>query len=588
MSAWWNSETKRYPAAIVSGIALALSFPSPGWAGLAWLSPGLLFFTALGLPPKAAFRIGLVAGLAHFLVLLRWLLWIPFPAGAIAAWLALSGYCALFFGAWGLGMSWLASRLPRLESSASLVPGPPSLITLWGGWIAKLPSASANPEWLRRPAANLRPGWLADIAGYSAIPWTGRTGLAVTAAALWTALEWLRGWFLSGFPWCFVGISQWKQLPLLQVASITGVYGLSFLVCWCSLALAGALVVLLASPQRRWGWMSEARLPLLAILFLCAWGFWRVIGLRQADASRTERVSIALIQPAVPQTLLWDEEHSAEHFTKLQGLSEQALAVRPDILVWPEGGFGLNGSNYATMTNLIDRAGTAWIFNHLDEAEEDGRSRVYNANFLVSKRGRLESIYRKRRLVIFGEYVPFEKWLPFLHWLTPIGASFTPGEGAVFFEFPDLGTEASPLICFENVFPDGIRSHVRATTDFLLELTNDGWFGEGSEQWQHAAHSAFRAVENGVALVRCTNNGLTCWFDRAGILHDLFVGAGASVYSEGWEAIALPRGGGATPTFYHRHGNWFAWSCCVFASWGFLRARLSPKIRATESGAELS
>ena len=546
----------------------------------------MLFFTTLGLPGKAAFRTGYVAGLAHFLVLLRWLLWIPFPAGAIAAWLALSGYCAVFFGLWSLGTNWLASCLPRGLSDSSLVPGPPSLITLWGGWIAKLPSTTANPEWLQRPAVKIRPGWLTDVAGYESFTWAGRSGLALTAAAFWTALEWVRGWFLSGFPWCFVGISQWKQLPLLQLAALTGVCGVSFVVCWCSMALVGALAVLLANPRRRSAWMSETRLPLLAVLFLCAWGFWRAVGLRQSDANRAERVSVALIQPAVPQTLLWDEERASDHFAKLRVLSEQALAVRPDLLVWPEGGFGLNGSNYATMTNLIHQAGTAWVFNHLDETGEGAESRFYNANFQVSKSGRLESIYRKCRLVIFGEYVPLEKWLPFLHWLTPIGSSFTPGDGPVFFTFPDLDLEASPLICFENVFAGGIRHHVRDTTDFLLELTNDGWFGEGSEQWQHAAHSAFRAVENGVALVRCTNNGLTCWFDRAGIMHDLFTGVGGSVYSEGWEAISLPRGGGATPTFFRQHGDWFAWACCLLTSWSFLRTRLVAKLRPAEMGAE--
>ncbi|HTI69737.1 MAG TPA: apolipoprotein N-acyltransferase, partial [Candidatus Limnocylindria bacterium] len=376
-------------------------------------------------------------------------------------------------------------------------------------------------------------------------------------------------------------------IPLLQLASVTGLYGVSFLVCWCSLALFGAFAMLVCQPQRRWGWMSEARLPLIVLLFVMAWGFWRMVGIRRQDLEQSDRVSIALVQPAVPETLLWDEAKGVEHAEKLRRLSEQALALRPEILIWPEGGYGLDAANYRAMTNLTVTAGAAWVFNHIDEeSPTNGVARFFNANFMVSAKGRIEAVYHKRRLVIFGEYVPLEKWLPFLHWLTPIGSSFTPGDDPTYFNFAEAGLEASPLICFENVFPHGLRDQVRPSTDFLLELTNDGWFGEGCAQWQHAAHSAFRAVENGVSLVRCTNNGLTCWFDRAGVMRDLFVGNGGSVYGEGWESIGLPRNGGALPTLYRARGDWFAWACVVMAGWSFLRARLASRRRPVEKEEE--
>jgi apolipoprotein N-acyltransferase len=102
---------------------------------------------------------------------------------------------------------------------------------------------------------------------------------------------------------------------------------------------------------------------------------------------------------------------------------------------------------------------------------------------------------------------------------------------------------------------------VQDDTDFLVNLTNDGWFGEGAAQWQQAAAAVFRAVENGVPLVRCCNNGLTCWADATGRLREIFKDATGSVYGAGFMTIEIPVGGKREPTFYNRHGDWFGWSC---------------------------
>jgi apolipoprotein N-acyltransferase len=124
------------------------------------------------------------------------------------------------------------------------------------------------------------------------------------------------------------------------------------------------------------------------------------------------------------------------------------------------------------------------------------------------------------------------------------------------------------LICYEDVFPQLGRDSVGPDTDFLVNLTNDGWFGEGAAQWQHAATAVFRAVENRVPLVRCTNTGLTCWMDAWGRMRDIFHDAKGSVYGEGFLTVQIPllspaeRGG---PTFYNQHGDWFGWSCMAIA-----------------------
>ena len=127
----------------------------------------------------------------------------------------------------------------------------------------------------------------------------------------------------------------------------------------------------------------------------------------------------------------------------------------------------------------------------------------------------------------------FRAWLAFLKWVTPIDGAFTPGKEPVQFAVNNPDARFSALICFEDAFAEEAREHVTPDTDFLVNLTNDGWFGNGPAAWQQAASAVFRAVENGVPLVRCTNNGLTCWIDAQGRLREIFSVAG-NVFDAGF------------------------------------------------------
>jgi apolipoprotein N-acyltransferase len=129
--------------------------------------------------------------------------------------------------------------------------------------------------------------------------------------------------------------------------------------------------------------------------------------------------------------------------------------------------------------------------------------RLCNASFLINPQGELIDGYHKRALVIFGEYIPLVRWLPFMKWFTPIEGQFTRGERAVPFTLDNPKVKTSVLICFEDIFPHLAREYADDDTDFLVNLTNNGWFGDGAAQWQHAASALFRAIENGLPLVRC-------------------------------------------------------------------------------------
>lgn len=589
-----DPERSRYPAALAAGVLLALAFPQPGIAGLAWVAPGLLFLASLGLPAGAAFRVGWLAGMAHHLVALRWLTHIPHSVGAHAAWLALSGYCAVYFGLWSLFVSrWVTVFSgPPTPGSAALPHAWPSFLAPLGGSLpgGAAPVAEAAVGFPAPGGSPARGPWRQALARYAATAWFRRAAFPASLAAAWVALEWLRGWFLTGFPWNFLGVSQWRQVPLIQLASVTGVYGVSFLVCWGSVALAGALVVLVGRPVDRWSWLAETRLPLLAVLAAAGLGFYGVVQQRRREsAAPAETVRLALIQPSIPQTLLWDPDEGDEAFGVAYRLSRQALALRPDVLVWPEGAFGLSPSNYARVVEVTRAAGVPWVFGAADEeTDARGTRRAYNAAYLAGAEGRLGPVYHKRRLVIFGEYIPFERWLPFMRLLTPISSGFDAGDRPVGFALGTNGPVASPVICFEDIFPHGVRDHAGPGVDFLLELTNDAWFGRSSAQWQHAANAAFRAVENGIPLVRCTNNGITGWFDGLGTFREVLGGTGEPVYAEGFQVLSVPRTAGRRePTFYHRQGDVFAWGCALYVLVGGWRAwRGSPARQVTPAGAE--
>ena len=530
----------RYALAVLSGVLLALAFPRVSIAGLAWIAPGLLLFAAVGLRPGLAFRVGYVGGFAYYLCTLNWLLYIPVNFFPILGWAALSAYLSLFPALW----VWICWKLfptgaagIRSETSSEVRLGP-----------------------------NLRS--MAGVLLHA--PWGRRAVWAMKCGAVWVALEMTLGRFLSGFPWDFLGVSQYRILPIIQVAAFTGVYGVSFLVIWFSVSLMLAGLTLAEKPHARALWVRELAVPMLTVAAVAAYGI-SVMRSYQPPESRT---TFALIQPSIPQTLLWDERENSNRFVQLLALSEKALERKPDIMVWPE----------ASVPNMLrhhEETGQAlvrfaekhkvWAIVGSDDAEmRPGGTTMrdvdyFNSAFAISPEGRLTGIYKKRQLVIFGEYIPFVKTLPFMKYLSPVGETgFTPGRAPVPFNLKSLGVIASVLICFEDTFPHLARQYVEADTDILVNLTNNGWFGESAAQWQHAATAVFRAVENRIPLVRCANNGLTCWVDPLGAMHDVYFLDDKNIYKAGFKISEVPvlgEGESRTLTFYTRYGDVFGWSC---------------------------
>jgi apolipoprotein N-acyltransferase len=555
-----NSPRLRHALAVMAGLLLAAAFPNPSIAGFAWIAPGLMLAAAFGQRGAECFRVGYVAGLAFWLASLYWLCLIPVTGLPILGWVLLAAYNALFQGTW-VWLCWkcfpVSPRSRRRQESPS------------------------EPEPGTRTTATVSQSLLTPAATILETPRLSRLRWALLCAALWVALEMLRSRFLSGFPWSLLGVSQFQMPPLLQISSFTGVYGVSFLVAWTSVSLFCAGAALLGrrrvetealnepKPFRPPSFVSvELIAPLLVVAVVFAIGYHRIT--HAPEATRTLRLTS--IQPSIPQTAIWDRAQNEQRFADLLALSERALTNPTDVLLWPEAALPeLNEASFIALTNLAVRHNVAFIFGADDVQPRPGATREddlqwFNSAWLLSPRGYVADTYHKRRLVIFGEYIPLVKVLPFLKWFTTITGNFTAGREPAQFPLREAGIIAAPLICFEDVFPHGAREHVNEQTDLLVNLTNDGWFGEGAEQWQHAANSVFRAIENGRPLVRSCNNGLTCWVDEFGRIRQPFRDERGSIYGPGFATFTVPlQTAPHSRTFYNRHGDVFGWACVVMA-----------------------
>ncbi len=506
----------RLLAAFTTGLLLAAAFPSLNLTIAAWIAPGLMLWACCN--DSSQFRLGYIAGLGRWLGSIYWLLFIPFHWHAVTGFLALASVLALFTAAWcriclktlGPNEGSFSDRLSKLTLKKQI---------LW-------------------PAL---------------------------CAATWVAIEMGTARVFTGFPWNILGASQFHCVSLIQIASFTGVYGISFLVVWTSVALATA--VALKTPRRA----SLALIPpLVATLAAMIYG---QISLT-APEPISKKIKIALVQPSIPQPTIWDANEKTNRFLKLVALSKQALETSPDLLVWPETAmpdiFTRNKFTQDIVSGLV-KSKKVWMVM----GASDSRPKLNgapadldwaNSAFLISPAGDLASRYNKKHLVIFGEYMPLADIFPFLAKLRSSGAGLAAGTKNITFTTSAPSAHFPVVICYEDMFPHEVRDRVNNETDFILNLTNDGWFGESNVQWQHAINALFRAVENGIPLVRCTNNGLTCWIDAHGRLHEIYFNGSTNIHQPGWKIAEVPlRPPNLPATFYTKHGDVFGWACVAFA-----------------------
>jgi apolipoprotein N-acyltransferase len=335
----------------------------------------------------------------------------------------------------------------------------------------------------------------------------GAVALAVAPLA-WTGGEFIRGTILSGFPWVLLGSSQVTVLPVAQLASLTGVYGVTALVAAVNAALAYALV----GDVRR-------RTPLLvggaaALLAVGVWGTMRV-----ADGSLTREgtpIRVGVIQGNVEQGQKWDPKFARQIFTTYISMTREAVRKGAQYVIWPESSTPFmfeEDPAGAAVRDLAAEVGTPILFGS-DQIERGEMPRQYNAAFLVTPDRATAAVYRKMHLVPFGEFIPWKTWLTFASPLVESLMDFSAGDRVEM--LPVLGHRTSTAICYEVVFPSLAREAVANGSELLTTITNDAWYGRTSAPYQHFALASMRAIEQGRYLVRSANTGISGVVDPYG------------------------------------------------------------------------
>jgi apolipoprotein N-acyltransferase len=375
----------------------------------------------------------------------------------------------------------------------------------------------------------------------------------LSAPALWTALELIRTYVFSGFPWSLLGYSQYRSLPVIQVSDVTGVYGVSFLIVMVNAAVAEFLT-------------DRKKYPLLIIIafamtIVLGYGFMRLHSREGGDG-----ITVSVVQGNIEQDKKWDPAYQTSVIAAYMRLTQEALKQRPDIVIWPETAipFYFNGGGpresllRAELTAFVKKNGVPLLFGSPTYEGKPGSMHLRNSAFLLRADGIIQAVYHKLHLVPFGEYVPLKNILFFVKKIAQASSDFEPGSTyTVMRVVPRAGTgevKLGTVICYEIIFPDLVRRFVKRRTDIITTITNDAWFGNTSAPYQHFSAAVFRAVENRVPVARAANTGVSGFIDAQGRILDK-----STIFSETYLTRRLTLG--SAKTFYTRYGDVFSYLC---------------------------
>jgi len=513
---------------------MSLCYAPAGWGDLCWGAIAPLA-CAIWFSRPAARRerlrlagLGFLFGAAYFGGSLFWLTTLTVPG-----WAALSLYLSAYPAAWAVFLGTVAKPQDAAE-------------------------AGGRPAWLGS-AGNLR--------------------ACALGAAAWVALEWLRGVIFPQFPWNPAGVALGKNIPLIQISDITGVGGISFLVVMVNL-MAVATVRRVMIEKNLGVRRPHYDFALTVALVALAWGY----GVREmfAPAPAVTDFSFASVQANIPQSVRNDLAQESDVLASYARHTEVALAMRPDLLLWPESATPRpvfnDQATWDAVRGLAEKHDGDFLLGtvHLSEGGD------FNSVAMLSEHGKAAQMYHKNHLVPFGEYIPFRKAFPLFAWIVGdlVPGDFDPGPEPVVFEMSAKPVKIGPLICFEDVLGDLARQFALRGAQAFVVVTNDGWFLDSAGSRQHLAHAAFRCAENKIPMVRSANSGVTCMVDRFGMVRETLQTEGGDTFIEGVLFGKVPAPASPPTTFYARNGEAFSIACLLVSALAAGRAFLrSHKIK---------
>ena len=510
----------KYFPALASGLFLTLSFPDTGISWLIFISLMPLLISIHSMTGKEAFYAGFITGVFHFLTLLYWIV----PTIAV-------------YG--GLNQILSISVLLLLSFYLSLYPALFALILKKLGF----------KDFCRKKTI------------LTSLTRTGRITLSflpILAACLWSGLEFIRTYALTGFGWGILGYSQYNNLVFIQLADLTGVYGISFLIVLINCTFA--LLWINFKQKVKTLYMIPVICTIVLTAGCCIYGGIRIqsIGNQITEAEKTKT---AIIQGNIKQNLKWSAEFKQNTIEKYIQLTKSQTTHKPDLVVWPETAlpfyYRFDRRLSAHVDSCIKLSKTDFLIGSPAFEHDTKDIRYYNRAYMLDRTANITGTYDKHHLVPFGEYVPFGNYLTFLGKLTAQAGNFSPGRQPFMpLEFNSHHLTAKGktgvLICFEILFPAIASKFVKNGAHILTTITNDAWFGYSSAAMQHFSIAVFRAVENRRTVIRAANTGVSGFIDPVGtvikatplftdiaITHNVPVLTGISFYTKYGDLFAI-------------------------------------------------
>ncbi|MDI6776346.1 MAG: apolipoprotein N-acyltransferase [Syntrophales bacterium] len=496
--------------AAASGILLFLSFPKFGMGIFAWVALVPLLYALKGKHPSEGLAIGFIAGLVSYIGIIYWVTFVvvhygylPYYVG-ISAMVLLAAYLSLYIALFAAGVIYFKER------------GIPPILV---------------------------------------------------APLLWTCLEYGKSHLLTGFPWENLAYSQYLCGPMIQVADITGIYGITFLIVLINVVFYD----LLSYRRSAIGSQGSGKRLLVEVTAGCAlvlicyfYGVLRIEEIRK-DLREAEAMEVALIQGNIDQSIKWNPRYQDETLNVYKLLSLQMSPSGSGLIVWPETAvpfyFQDMDDLHRKVTDVAKVPADWLLFGSPSYQREEGKLSSFNSAFLLSPEGKILGRYDKVHLVPFGEYVPLKKLFPFIGKLVVGVGDFGAGKG--FYPLSMDSRKVGVLICYEGIFPEASRTYKKRGADLLVNITNDAWFGRTSAPFQHLSMTAFRAVENRLYVVRAANTGISAIIDPTGEF----------ISQTGLFKRSALRGMVKfidKQTFYTIYGDVFVYTCLIFLSVIFL------------------
>jgi apolipoprotein N-acyltransferase len=494
---------------------LFAAFPSIDLSPLAWVGLVPLFFVLSGKRPVAAFLLTYLGGIVFLLGIFDWILKLPGYTLLHHAILAI--YLGFFFAVFGFVFAFLSGRF---------------------GFFAAL----------------------------------------FIAPFLWVPLEFARSNFsFLALPWGLLAHSQYRHPVVIQLASVAGAYGISFLI-----VLVNSTITAMIYPwavKATGNGEGSTRLTRFQKRAVAAGLLVLLVGLTVAYGHTVtsrpipgDRLQIAVVQGNIEQSKKWDPKYASMIMKTYTDLTIKAAEGKPALIVWPESATPRSISTDARLRAQIrevSRSAGAHLLLGSSQLEkfrvQDPKSARYlNSAFLISPEpGETKAQrYDKIRLLPFGEYLPYKDTIPWLHLKVPEVGNYLAGKKFTVFDVPPF--RFGVTICWENIFPDLVREFVRHGAQFIVNVTNEAWFGPGAAPHQFLSMSVFRAVENRIFVVRCANTGISCFIDPCGrVLDRVRDQRGVDIFVSGVLQGTIVAA--CAKTLYAMFGDWLVLLCLMLS-----------------------